>query len=903
MKRIITCLGFVLTVFSAHGVVLHVRPDAAGAETNGLSWATAFNTITQALKAATGADELWVAAGTYKGAITIPFGVSLYGGFAGNETERTQRDWTRYRSVIDGDEWGDFYPSEYWRFAPAVSIGNASRLDGFTVINGWHSHGAGVYATDSGAVIANNIIVTNRATGILGSAVLVDRKGQFNVYDDFFLRLANDLLHLEFPFGATNIPVAQYGPAVHRLLQVAANVFDAARANVLPSVFRPQFTSTPDGPIITGYYEDSSAANIDDWLATNPYGIPMVIGARKGFPNFNELALETMVFASRRMEMRRQSTNSPPSQTNEMYILAMENRLGLEAWNAYTNRYSNRIDVAIANHLGISITNSDGLLFFTNNLFNIGTNYETWPGLVSPEAPLSPLNAVSFKIPLFTIKTTLSNGVYRPGPPDRIEASGDISDYVPNAGFRRPEWTLTVSNKLICVLQSGGRIVDFVHLVLTNSLGLSTNLFNSNVNLPEGPVALCWSTNRSGSSLYSPTEGVQQQIDISLGEVPISSQQWVDYANVKDPSGMISNFRYFVFPNLSGNNNTNLIQQVPFTPARKMVISARWEANDPLVHTLPEHLKDLTNNYIRSFIKPFTATPPTNHTLGSVNLRYRPWGGRPGRPPISDDIDRRLKDPGFWSANEFDFPSDVDVNIHWLDRIHRGTPWQTLYFDRDVAPISGWTRQSLDPVTHPTNDWKIIEYLRSQLFYFGFPFPGRVVNNTIVGNDGGVWIATNAGASVVNNALPYNSAGIIDEGGAPVELSHNCVSCSPQFVNPAAGDFSLLATSPLIDAGDDRALAVLERPVFGSAVDIGAIEFGPDGVPVFTFQRASPTEYELALRGFSGQSYIIDASTNLVDWTPLTTNTAVMGSILIQDAAGTNYAHRFYRAKVANHPN
>ncbi|HKQ38089.1 MAG TPA: DUF1565 domain-containing protein [Verrucomicrobiae bacterium] len=908
MKRILLCLGFVLTVFSASGAVLYVRADASGAETNGFSWATAFKTITEALQYAATGDELWVAAGNYRGTIDVRAGVALYGGFAGNETARTQRNWSLHKSVIDWELWGDISVFFNEKFGPAVLLGGGSRLDGFTVVNGWHSHGAGIYATDSGATIANNVIVTNRAIGILPSAILVDRSGQFNVANDFFLKTANDLLHLQFPFGATNIPVAQYGPGVHRMLQVAANVYDAARSNTFPSVFRPQFDSTPDGPIISGYYEDNSATNVIQWLTANPYGVPMIIGARKGFPNFNELMIESIVSAARRLEMRRQTTNSRPNQTNEMYILGIENRVGLEAWNSYTNAISNRVDVAIGNHLTISITNSDGLIFSTNNVFSVATSYQTWPGFVSPNVPSS-ANVLSFKVPLYTNTTTLSNGIYRAGLPGSVEPSGYTNQFVANSGFHIPEWTLTVSNNLVFVLQSGGRIIDFVDLMLTNSLGLTTNFFNVNAAAPsasEGPVALCWSTNRPGTSVYVPTEGVQRQIDISLEQVAISAQQWADYANVNDSKSAITNFNFFVFPDryASGNNNnTNLVQQVPFAPARKMIISARWEANDPLVHALPEHLKDLTNNVVRYMVRPFLAVPLTNQTLSQVNIRYRPWGGRPGTSGYAEAYDRRLKDAAVWNANDFDFPTGRNVNIDWLDRIHRGTPWQTLYFDGDVAPMDTWVRQLADSATHPTNDWKIIDYLRRQLTFSGLPTPTRVVNNTIVGNDGGLWIATNAGTSVMNNALAYNSAGIVDEGGASVELSHNCVSCSPQFVNPIAGDLSLLATSPLIDAGDGSALAFLERPIYGSGPDIGALEFGPDGVPVFTFHPTSPTAYELNLRGFPGQSYIVEASTNLADWGPITTNIALMGNVLIQDAAGTNYPHRFYRAKVANHPN
>src|SRR5439155_6356593 len=50
------------------------------------------------------------------------------------------------------------------------------------------------------------------------------------------------------PFGITNIPVYVsnkfvYTPAVNRLLQMAANLYDATTTNFYPTVFRPIFYS------------------------------------------------------------------------------------------------------------------------------------------------------------------------------------------------------------------------------------------------------------------------------------------------------------------------------------------------------------------------------------------------------------------------------------------------------------------------------------------------------------------------------------------------------------------------------------------------------------------------------------------------------------------------------------
>ena len=73
------------------------------------------------------------------------------------------------------------------------------------------------------------------------------------------------------------------------------------------------------GVVITGYVLDNDAST----AAPNPYGIPYVIGAKKGIPNFNEFLLKTMVQAVRKVEVRKLAPNQPPHLTNELFFLAL----------------------------------------------------------------------------------------------------------------------------------------------------------------------------------------------------------------------------------------------------------------------------------------------------------------------------------------------------------------------------------------------------------------------------------------------------------------------------------------------------------------------------------------------------------------------------------------------------
>jgi len=52
----------------------------------------------------------------------------------------------------------------------------------------------------------------------------------------------------------------------------------------------------------------------------------------------------------------------------------------------------------------------------------------------------------------------------------------------------------------------------------------------------------------------------------------------------------------------------------------------------------------------------------------------------------------------------------------------------------------------------------------------------------------------------------------------------------------------------------------------------------------------------LFFAGAAGKTYLLQASTNLVDWTAIATNVAPAGVFEITDPSATNYPYRFYRA-------
>ncbi len=153
-------LAFViLTCFAAgaRGQTTWYVDDDASPGGDGTTWSTAYHSLSTALTAAQPGDQIWVAAGTYVGSFTLALEVKLYGGFAGTETELTQRDWTANPTILDGN--ANFHVVSSPSGATATT-----RIDGFTITNGNAYFGGGLYLFDSSPTIANNTITGNIAS-------------------------------------------------------------------------------------------------------------------------------------------------------------------------------------------------------------------------------------------------------------------------------------------------------------------------------------------------------------------------------------------------------------------------------------------------------------------------------------------------------------------------------------------------------------------------------------------------------------------------------------------------------------------------------------------------------------------------------------------------------------------
>ncbi len=160
--------------------ILRITETGLTSGTCGVDWTTGACSLQNALSQAVSGDEIWVAAGTYtpsaSGDRTATFqlktGVALYGGFAGTEALRSERDWAANVTTLSGDigTLGDVVDNSY-HVVTGSGVDAAAVLDGFTITGGKANGGSsgqkigGGLTTDGGSPTLTNVTFSaNSAT-------------------------------------------------------------------------------------------------------------------------------------------------------------------------------------------------------------------------------------------------------------------------------------------------------------------------------------------------------------------------------------------------------------------------------------------------------------------------------------------------------------------------------------------------------------------------------------------------------------------------------------------------------------------------------------------------------------------------------------------------------------------
>ncbi|HLP39256.1 HYR domain-containing protein, partial [Lacibacter sp.] len=172
---------------------IYVNSNATGAN-NGTSWINAFKSLQDAITASSNncRSEIWVAKGTYypdegvgytnnnrSHSFRLNNGVAIYGGFAGTETELTQRNWFNNPTFLNGDitqnDQGanNIFDNAYhvvMADPESGTINESAVLDGFIIkngnadaVNGINGYGGGIFSRKARPQIRNCDLQSNHA--------------------------------------------------------------------------------------------------------------------------------------------------------------------------------------------------------------------------------------------------------------------------------------------------------------------------------------------------------------------------------------------------------------------------------------------------------------------------------------------------------------------------------------------------------------------------------------------------------------------------------------------------------------------------------------------------------------------------------------------------------------------
>jgi len=417
--------------------------------------------------------------------------------------------------------------------------------------------------------------------------------------------------------------------------------------------------------------------------------------------------------------------------------MLISNVFGMDAWNPYASNFTGiagNLRVFATNFVTITVTNSNGYrtnIYLTNSI-NPTTNY------------LSSWSAGQFKILWQTNFTALPYVYYSEGSNSLVTTANGYSP-IDSAQTHWPvhTWSLNITNHLCYALIDGslGTIYDFVNL---GPFGSSTNISALASNAYNGAYSDQWVTYPATDYANSPmSQGVLNQIKDAYSYLP---------------------FYVSLNPNIS-LPGVSPIKQNPFTTSAATATTINppyyvgdnincWMACDPLVHYTAGDLTYPGYNPQTTIINPTTmGLPMPSNNMGTVTIRYKNGAANP---------EMLLGDPGMTSPNNWQFPTNLFPGVGWLGRVHRGTPWQTIYLKSDyptqaaswstsIGDIPAWVNS---PYTYPTNDWSLID------LFTAVPNDNAArgllsVNQT----NNAAWAAVFAGVVVITNITPTSTNG------------------------------------------------------------------------------------------------------------------------------------------------
>ncbi len=185
MKKLYLLLIALAVSFSSNAQqTIYVNQNAPAAG-NGTSWATALDSLHEALVLAQSGDEIWVAKGVYtpyldaqyqvpanprEATFALKKDISLYGSFAGNETSPSQRNWSVDSTILSGDIGMPKDSDNVYNIILAMDLDSTLiRVDGMYVTKCFNS-----FISSSPSNIAGGIKILRSDSIILSNCLIFD---------------------------------------------------------------------------------------------------------------------------------------------------------------------------------------------------------------------------------------------------------------------------------------------------------------------------------------------------------------------------------------------------------------------------------------------------------------------------------------------------------------------------------------------------------------------------------------------------------------------------------------------------------------------------------------------------------------------------------------------------------
>ena len=144
-KNILLFFTFFLGCNLLLAKVIFVNANVVNGNDDGISWEDAYSNFQSAINEAEYGDTIWVAQGIYKPtngslrefSLVLNNGVKWYGGFQGNETEVSQRDYELFPTILSGDIGiqGDSTDNSY-HVVYTIGSDSTTIIDGFFIEKG-----------------------------------------------------------------------------------------------------------------------------------------------------------------------------------------------------------------------------------------------------------------------------------------------------------------------------------------------------------------------------------------------------------------------------------------------------------------------------------------------------------------------------------------------------------------------------------------------------------------------------------------------------------------------------------------------------------------------------------------------------------------------------------------------